>query len=118
MADYLDARAGKGSKPASLGRYKASLAKIHQLLGLVDPAKDTLVKLRLSVIRHRMGVAQKQARPLRFKGPVRIVERDAPRGLNVRTLLESCGETLPGLRDRALLSVVAIWQLSMALQGA
>ncbi len=52
-----------------------------------------------------MGTAQKQARPLRFKGPVRDVERDAPRGLNVRTLLESCGGDLPGLRDRALLSV-------------
>lgn len=37
VADYLDARAEKGSKPASLGRYKASIAKIHQLLDLKDP---------------------------------------------------------------------------------
>ncbi len=29
VADYLDARAGKGSRPASLSRYKASIAKIH-----------------------------------------------------------------------------------------
>jgi site-specific recombinase XerD len=28
VADYFDARAAKGSKPASLGRYKASIAKI------------------------------------------------------------------------------------------
>ncbi|WP_256326316.1 integrase [Sphingomonas sp. NFR15] len=105
VAEYLDARAGRGSKPASVGRYKASIAKIHQILGLVDPTTDILVKLRLSAIRRRMGTAQSQARPLRFKGPVRDVERDAPRGLNVRTLLESCGDDLPGLRDRALLSV-------------
>jgi site-specific recombinase XerD len=104
VADYLDARAGQGSKPASLGRYKASIAKIHQLLELKDPTPASLVKLRLQAIRRRLGTAQTQARPLRFKGPVRNVERDEPRGLNVRALLESCPEDLPGLRDRALLS--------------
>jgi site-specific recombinase XerC len=104
VADYLDARAGQGSKPASLGRYKASIAKIHQLLDLKDPTPASLVKLRLAAIRRRLGTAQKQARPLRFKGPVRNVERDEPRGLNVRALLEACADDLPGLRDRALLS--------------
>jgi len=104
VADYLDARAEKGSKPASLSRYKASLAKIHMLLDLKDPTPASLVKLRLQAIRRRLGTAQKQARPLRFKGPVRNVERDEPRGLNVRALLEGCSEDLPGLRDRALLS--------------
>jgi site-specific recombinase XerD len=104
IADYLDARAGKGSTLASLGRYKASIAKIHQLLELKDPTPASLVKLRLQAIRRRLGTAQAQARPLRFKGPVRNVERDEPRGLNVRALLESCPEDLPGLRDRALLS--------------
>ncbi|MEJ7935980.1 tyrosine-type recombinase/integrase [Sphingobium sp. AN558] len=104
VADYLDARAEKGSKPASLGRYKASIAKIHLLLDLKDPTPASLVKLRLQAIRRRLGTSQKQARPLRFKGLVRNVERDEPRGLNVRALLESCSEDLPGLRDRALLS--------------
>ncbi|WP_310227391.1 tyrosine-type recombinase/integrase [Sphingobium xenophagum] len=104
VADYLDARAAQGSKPASLGRYKASIARIHLLLDLKDPTPASLVKLRLQAIRRRLGTAQKQARPLRFKGPVRNVERDEPRGLNVRALLESCAEDLPGLRDHALLS--------------
>lgn len=104
VADYLDARADKGSKPASLGRYKASIAKIHQLLDLKDPTPAPLVKLRLQAIRRRVGTAQKQARPLQFKGQVRNVERDAPRGLNVRAVLESCADDLPELRDRALLS--------------
>lgn len=104
VADYLDGRAEHGSKPASLGRYKASIGKIHQLLDLKDPTSASLVKLRLQAIRRRLGTAQTQARPLRFKGPVRNVERDAPRGLNVRALLESCPDDLPGLRDRALLS--------------
>ena len=105
VAHYLDARAGQGAKPASLGRYKASIAKIHQLLDLKDPTQADLVKLRLRAIRREKGTAQAQARPLRFKGPVRDVERDSPRGLNVRALLEACGNDLPGLRDRALLSV-------------
>jgi integrase len=105
VADYLDARAGKGSRPASLSRYKASIAKIHQLLDLKDPTQAELVKLRLRAIRREKGTAQAQARPLRFKGPVRDVERDKARGLNIRALLESCGDDPPGLRDRALLSV-------------
>src|SRR3546814_8011207 len=57
-----------------------------------------------SDVRRGLGTAQRRARPLRFKGPVRNVERDEPRGLNVRALLESCADDLPGLRDRALLS--------------
>ena len=101
---FGQADTGQGAKPASLGRYKASIAKIHQLLDLKDPTPASLVKLRLQAIRRRLGTAQKQARPLRFKGPVRNVERDAPRGLNVRALLECCAGDLPGLRDRALLS--------------
>jgi site-specific recombinase XerC len=35
---------------------------------------------------------------------VKKVERDETRGLNVRALLESCVDDLPGLRDRARLS--------------
>lgn len=105
VADYLDARAGQGGKPASLGRYRASIAKLHQLLGLPDPTKDALVKLRLAAHRRATGAAQAQARPLRFKGPVKDIVRDTPRGLNVRALLEACPGDLPGLRDCALLSV-------------
>lgn len=104
VADYLDARAGEGGKPASLGRYRASIAKIHQLLDLKDPTSAPLVKLRLAAVRREKGTAQTQARPLRFKGPVRDVEHDKARGLNIRALLESCGDDLTGLRDRALLS--------------
>ncbi len=73
------------------------------MLDLKDPT-PALVKLRLQAVRREKGAAQKQARPLRFKGPVRDVERDNARGLNIRSLLKSCGDDLPGLRDSALLS--------------
>lgn len=105
VAAYLEARGQEGAKPASLSRYKASLAKIHQLLGLPDPTKAELVKLTLAAHRRAVGSAQAQARPLRFKGAVKDVARDTARGLNVRALLEASGEDLTGLRDRALLSV-------------
>ncbi len=104
VADYCEARAGLGARPASLARYRASIAKLHQLLDLKDPTQAPLVKLRLRAIRREKGIAQRQARPLRFKGPVRDVVSDAPRGLNIRALLDSGGDTLPELRDRALLS--------------
>lgn len=104
VAEYLVDRAGNGAKPASLGRYRASIAKIHGLLKLPDPTRDELVKLRLAAIRREKGTAQKQARPLRFNGPVKDVTLDSARGLNIKALLESCASDLPGLRDRALLS--------------
>jgi integrase len=105
VADYLKGRAGQGARPASLARYKASIARLHQLLGLIDPTTAPLVKLTLAAIRKEKGVAQRQAAPLRFKGPVSDIERDLARGLNLRALLESCDVDLVGLRDRALLSL-------------
>jgi site-specific recombinase XerD len=105
LADYLDARAGQGAKPASLARYKASIARIHVLLDLKDPTKAPLVTLRLSAIRRKVGSAQAQARPLRFKGQTRNAVRDQPRGLNIRAMLDACDDSLPELRNRALLSL-------------
>lgn len=104
-AGFLSARAGEGVAPASLTRYRASIAKLHRLCRLPDPCQDELVKLTLAAHRRAVGIAQKQARPLRFKGAVRDPVADAPRGINVRAALEACGDTLTGLRDRALLSV-------------
>nr|WP_232476368.1 site-specific integrase [Sphingomonas formosensis] len=105
VADYLDARAGQGAKPASLDRYKASIAKIHQMLQLKDPTQAALVKLRLLAIRREKGTAQSRALPLRLNGPVKDTERDEAPGIDVCTLLEACADDLPGLRDCALLSV-------------
>lgn len=105
VAAYLSARAGQGGKPASLARYKASIARLHQLLGLTDPTTAPLVKLTLAAIRKDKGVAQRQAAPLRFKGAVSDIERDPARGLNLRALLDSCAGDPVGLRDRALLSL-------------
>ena len=105
IAAYLEARSIDGAAPASLARYKASIARLHLLLGLGDPTREPVVTLKLRAIRRQRGVIQKQARPLRFKGAVRDVHGDAPRGLSLAALLASCSDTLVGHRDRALLSV-------------
>ena len=51
------------------------------------------------------GTAQKQARPLRFKGAVKDVRVDTPRGVSLAAMLDGCGASAIGLRDAALLSV-------------
>jgi len=105
VAGFLRARAGEGAAPASLTRYRASIAKLHRLCHLPDPCQDELVKLTLAAHRRDKGVTQKQARPLRFRGAVKDPLSDAPRGINVRAALEACDESLTGMRDKALLSV-------------
>lgn len=105
VAAFLDHRAGEGAAPASLGRYKASIAKLHRLCRLADPCGDELVKLTLAAHRRAKGVAQAQARPLRFRGAVKDPIADEPRGINLRAALAALGHSLTDLRDHALLSV-------------
>ena len=105
VAEFLSERGKAGRAPASLARYKASIAKLHKLCRMSDPCQDELVKLTLAAHRRELGAAQKQARPLRFRGSVKDPLCDTPRGINIRAALEVCGDTLPELRDKALLSV-------------
>ena len=105
IAQWLRDRAREGAAPASLGRYKASIGKLHRLLGLEDPTKHELVRRAIAGHRRKVGSAQKQARPLRFRGAVKDPLQDAPRGINIRGILEACVGDPPGLRNRALLSV-------------
>jgi integrase len=105
VAQWLSERAQEGAAPASLGRYKSSIGKLHRLLGLEDPTKHELIRLAIASHRRKVGAQQKQARPLRFRGAVKDPLADAPRGIHVRAILDACDDTPPGLRNRALLSV-------------
>lgn len=105
LAQWLRERALEGAAPASLGRYKSSIGKLHRLLSLEDPTKHELIRLAIASHRRKVGSQQKQARPLRFRGSVKDPLADAPRGIHVRAILEACDDMLPGLRNRALLSV-------------
>jgi site-specific recombinase XerD len=105
IAAWLRERATEGAAPASLGRYKASLGKLHRLLGLADPTRHELVRLAIASHRRKVGSMQKQARALRFRGNVKDPLADTPRGIHVRAILECCSDDPTGLRNRALLSV-------------
>ena len=105
LAAFLQHRAGEGHAPASLTRYRASIAKLHRLCRLPDPGQDELVKLTMTAHRRAVGSSQAQARPLRFRGAVKDPLSDAPRGINVRAALETCDASPPGRRDKALLSI-------------
>lgn len=104
VANWLKHRAAEGAAPASLVRYKASIAKAHRLLGLEDPTKHELCRLAIAAHRRAVGSKQKQARPLQFRGAVKDPVQDTPRGIHIRAILEACDDAPTGLRNRALLS--------------
>ncbi|WP_313806676.1 tyrosine-type recombinase/integrase, partial [Sphingobium sp.] len=107
---FLKARAaGEGglarAKPATLSRILWAIATFHRLFDLPDPTKDRLVALTLKGLRRELGTAQRQARPLRYKGSVSDVFEGDARGMSLKALLDGCPSDEKGLRDRALLSV-------------
>lgn len=93
------------AKPATLSRILWAIATFHRLLKLDDPTKDDLVRLEMKALRRRLGTAQKQARPLRYKGAVRDPVGEPARGVSLQAVLAGCDMDEKGLRDRALLSV-------------
>lgn len=110
VIQYLKARgAGEGSlakaKPATLSRTLWAIATFHRLFDLPDPTKDKLVALTLKALRRELGTAQRQARPLRYKGSVSDVFDGDARGMSLKALLDGCPHDEKGMRDRALLSV-------------
>lgn len=90
IAAFVDAMA-KTKKPASLHRYVATIAHLHQAAGLPDPTKTPKVKAALKRASKSKGTRQAQARGL--------VEDDVVQILGV------LGNSLTDLRDRALLLV-------------
>ncbi|WP_251007779.1 tyrosine-type recombinase/integrase [Sphingobium sp. BHU LFT2] len=100
-----DGQGGKGAKPATLSRILWAIATFHRLFKLDDPTRDDLVRLEMKALRRRLGTAQTQARPLRFKGAVRDPVQEPARGVSLQALLKACGADEKGLRDFALLSI-------------
>ena len=100
---YLRQLEKDGRKPATLARRIASLAAVHQIVGIKTdqlPTNAAMVRNALKGMRRRKGVVQKQAAPLRFGGALATVK-----GFTVSALLGACVGDVQGLRDAALLSV-------------
>jgi len=105
LRDRADGVGGKSARPATLSRILWAIGTFHRLFGLEDPTRNDLVRLEMKALRRRLGTAQKQARPLRYKGAVSDVFGAQSRGVSLKALLEACGSDEKGIRDRALLSV-------------
>lgn len=106
IARFLRDQAAAGKKAATLARYVSSIARAHGLADLPDPTRAELVRLELKAQRRALGVRQKQARGLRFKGDVADpLAAAGPMGVCVEAMLAAAPETLQGKRDRALLSL-------------
>ena len=72
------------------------------MAGLADPTADPLVKFERKAARKHLGVRQRQARAIRFKGD--IADLDSPAsGVCLAHLLKACRRDELGLRDAALL---------------
>ncbi|WP_334656417.1 tyrosine-type recombinase/integrase [Sphingomonas panaciterrae] len=106
VATFLADQADHGKKAATLARYTASIARLHALADQPDPTRTERVRLELKAQRRALGVRQRQARGLRFRGEVADpLAAAGPVGVCVEAMLAATGDDLPGQRNRALLSL-------------
>lgn len=106
VGSFLREQGEVGKKAATLSRYASSIARLHALADLPDPTRAELVRLELKAQRRALGVRQRQARGLRFRGDVADpLAAAGPVGVCVEAMLVATDTGLAGLRDRALLSL-------------
>lgn len=106
VAAFLRDQAEAGRRAATLARYTSSIARLHALADQPDPTRAELVRLELKAQRRALGVRQKQARGLHFRGEVADpLAAVGPVGVCVEAMLAASSDDVPGHRDRALLSL-------------
>jgi integrase len=90
VADFLSDRALNGIKPSTLGRHTAAIRYAHRLVSLPSPTDSEQVKKALKGIRRTMGA--------------RKTQKAAATADLVRAMMDVCGDTMLGKRDRALIA--------------
>jgi integrase len=81
----------EGKKPATVRRYLSTIALAHRIAKLMNPCDDEAVRLEIKGLTSAVSVRQRQARALGWA--------------DIKTFLESAGESLPATRERALICV-------------
>jgi integrase len=100
----IDAADGKIRAMATIERYLVHVGWAYRMAGLADPTADPLVKFEKKAARKALGVRQRQARAIRFKGD--IADLDSPAaGVCLAHLLKACRRDALGYRDAALLRI-------------
>ena len=92
----------KKRSAATIARYLVHIGWAYRMAGLEDPTKAPLVKFEVKAARKSVGVRQRQARGLRYKGEVEDLDGPAA-GVCLAHLLKACRRDWLGLRDAALL---------------
>jgi len=98
----LDASTETVRAIATIERYIVNLGWAYRMAGLEDPTVVPLVRLEKKAARKSLGVRQRQARAIRFKGEISDFDSPAT-GVCLAHLLRACRRDLLGLRDEALL---------------
>jgi hypothetical protein len=101
VADYLEAKAEKGSEPALLARHKADRQAPSASRSEGSDA-DRADQAAATYDRAREGDGTGPGAAAALQGARPRCGAGGAEGLNVRGLLEACGDNLPRRRDRAL----------------
>jgi len=100
----IDSSDAKPRAAATIERYLVHVGWAYRMTGLPDPTADPLVKFERKAARKHLGVRQRQARAIRFKGD--IADLDSPAsGVCLAHLIKACRRDALGLRDQALLRI-------------
>jgi site-specific recombinase XerD len=91
VALFITAQAEQQLAAATITRRLAAIRYLHRESGHANPCDAELVAATMSGIRRTVGAAQRQAAPA-------TADR-------LRAMLDACGDSLQGKRDRALLAV-------------
>ena len=98
----IDPSAEETRAIATIERYIVNIGWAYRMAGLDDPTAAPLVRLEKKAARKALGVRQRQARAIRFKGDIEDLDSPAS-GVCLAHLLKACRRDLLGLRDAALL---------------
>lgn len=93
VAAFIDAQA-ELKAPATVSRYRSSIAALHRAAGVPNPCGDEVVRLAIRRMNRAKGARQRQAEPLNRSAVERMIK---VRAANSSALL--------GLRDAALIAV-------------
>lgn len=110
VASWIRALGGIDPSPetpramATIERYIVNVGWAYRMAGLDDPTATPLVRLEKKAARKALGVKQRQARAIRFKGEISDLDSPAA-GVCLAHLVKACRRDELGLRDEALLRV-------------
>ena len=100
----IEASAQKVRAMATIERYLIHVGWAYRMAGLPDPTSSPLVKFEKKAARKELGVRQRQARAIRFKGEISDLDSPAS-GVCLTHLLKACRRDVLGDRDAALLRI-------------